>query len=64
MLLTQLGTAHHGNLSGGVLLAQCGPQCKVAGIGFNDEGLIKVWQAKAQRSSESSMQLVKGVLLL
>ena len=64
MLLTQLGTPRHGNLSDGVLLAQYGPQCKVAGIRFNNEGLIKAWQAKAQRDSECSTQLVKGLLLL
>ena len=64
MLLTQLGTPRHGNLSGGVLLAPHGPQSKVAGIRFNDEGLIKVQQAKAQQGSECGMQLVKGLLLL
>ena len=64
MLLTQLGTPRHGNLSGGVLLAQHGPQCTVAGVRFNNEGLIKAQQVKAQGGSECGTQLVKGLLLL
>ena len=64
MLLTQLGTPRHGNLSSGALLAQCGPQCKVAGVRFNNKGLIKAWQVKARHSSECGMQLVKDLLLL
>ena len=64
MLLIQLGTPHHGNLSGGVLLAQRGPQCKVAAIRFNNEGLIKARQAKAWHGSECGTQLVKDLLLL